>query len=376
MIKRMIFMLIAVGLVLGGIFGFQAFKAKMIAQAMAGLANPPQTVSTIAASAQQWTSDIEAVGSLRAVNGANLSSQVAGIVSALHFESGADVKKGDLLIELMANDDIAKLDALKATAEIARNNYERDKKIASSPAISQQTVDNDLSTLKNDEALVAQQQAMVGYKSIAAPFDGRLGIRQVDIGQYIAPGGTIVPLQQLDPIFVDFFVPQQALATIKIGQPVSVQVDTFPDVTFNGKVSAINALVDTNTRNVQVRASIGNPDSKLLPGMFARVKIDVGEPKSYVTLPQTAIAYNSFGNIVYIVEAEGKDKDGKPQQVAKQTFVTVGPTRGDQVAVLTGLKQGDVVVTAGQTKLRNGTRVLINNAVQPSNDANPKPAEG
>jgi membrane fusion protein (multidrug efflux system) len=376
MIKRMIFMLIAVGLVLGGIFGFQAFKAKMIAQAMAGLSNPPQTVSTITASTQQWTSDIEAVGSLRAVNGANLSSQVAGIVSALHFESGADVKKGDLLIELMAADDIAKLNALKATTEQARINYERDRKIANSPAISQQTVDNDLWALTNDQALVAQQQALVDYKSITAPFDGRLGIRQVDLGQYIAAGAPIVALQQLDPIYVDFYVPQQALATLKIGQAVTAQVDTYPDLAFTGKVSAINALVDTSTRNVQVRATLANPDDKLLPGMFVRVKVDVGAPKAYVTLPQTAIAFNSFGNIVYLVADQGKDKNGQPQLIAKQTFVTTGPTRGDQVAVLSGLKEGDVVVTAGQTKLRNGTRVLINNTVQPANDANPKPAEG
>jgi membrane fusion protein (multidrug efflux system) len=376
MIKRMIFMLIAVGLVLGGIFGFQAFKAKMIAQAMAGLSNPQQTVSTITASTQQWTSDIEAVGSLRAVNGANLSSQVAGIVSALHFESGADVKKGDLLIELMAADDIAKLNALKATTEQARINYERDRKIANSPAISQQTVDNDLWALTNDQALVAQQQALVDYKSITAPFDGRLGIRQVDLGQYIAAGAPIVALQQLDPIYVDFYVPQQALATLKIGQAVTAQVDTYPDLAFTGKVSAINALVDTSTRNVQVRATLANPDDKLLPGMFVRVKVDVGAPKAYVTLPQTAIAFNSFGNIVYLVADQGKDKNGQPQLIAKQTFVTTGPTRGDQVAVLSGLKEGDVVVTAGQTKLRNGTRVLINNTVQPANDANPKPAEG
>ncbi|HEY6833631.1 MAG TPA: efflux RND transporter periplasmic adaptor subunit [Pseudolabrys sp.] len=375
MVKRMIFMLVGVGLVFGAIFGFQIFKAKMIRQAIAALSNPPQTVSTITATSQQWSSNIESVGSLRAVNGANMSTQVAGIVSQIHFESGADVKKGDLLFELMAEDDIAHLEALKATAELARITYERDKRLVNTQAVSQQQVDSDMWTMKNDVALVAQQQALVEYKFIKAPFAGRLGIRQADLGQYIAAGTTIVTLQQLDPIYVDFYVPQQALAQLKVGQTVSAHVDTYPDLSFSGKVSAINSLVDTATRNVQVRATLNNPDDKLLPGMFARTTIDVGAPQSYVTLPQTAIAYNSYGNIAYIVEDKGKAENGQAQLIARQTFVTTGATRGDQVAVLTGIKDGEKVVTAGQVKLRNGSPILINNAVQPSNDPNPKPLD-
>jgi membrane fusion protein (multidrug efflux system) len=375
MAKRLIIMLLAVALVFGGIFAFQTFKSKMIGQAMAALSNPPQAVSTITASSQEWSSDVEGVGSLRAVNGANVSGQVAGIVSGIHFDSGADVKKGDLLVELLATDDLAKLNALKATAELARVTYERDKKIENSPAIAKQTVDADFWTLKNDQALVDQQQALVEYKSIKAPFDGRLGIRQVDLGQYIAAGTTIVTLQQLDPIYVDLYVPEQAVATLKIGQAVTARVDAYPGLTFNGKLSAINSLVDTSTRNVQVRATISNPDGKLLPGMFARVAVDVGTPNSYVTLPQTAIAFNSYGNIAYVIKDKGKDKDDRPQLVATQIFVTTGATRGDQVAVLSGVKEGDIVVTAGQGKLRNGTRVLVNNAVQPGNDPNPRPVQ-
>ena len=373
MTKRMIIMLTLTGLVLGAVFGFQAFKSVMIAKFMATLSNPQQTVSTTIAASQEWRSQLEAVGSLRAVNGANLSGQVAGIVSAVHFESGADVKKGDLLLELQAEDDKAHLDALKATASLARITFERDSSLVKTNAVSQQTVDTDKGNLANAEALVAQQQALVNYKSIAAPFSGRLGIRQVDLGQYLAAGTTIVTLQQLDPIFVDFYLPQQALAQIKVGQEVTGKVDTYPNKTFVGQIAAINSLVDTTTRNVQVRATMQNHENLLLPGMFATIEIDTSAPQKFVTLPQTAIAYNSYGNIVYLIDEKGKDDKGQPRLAARQTFVTTGATRGDQVAVLSGVKDGDVVVTAGQIKLRNGSPVIANNAIQVPNDPHPKP---
>lgn len=373
MTKRMIIMLTLTGLVLGAVFGFQAFKSVMIAKFMATLSNPPQTVSTTIAASQEWRSQLEAVGSLRAVNGANLSGQVAGIVSAVHFESGADVKKGDLLLELQAEDDKAHLDALKATASLARITFERDSSLVKTNAVSQQTVDTDKGNLANAEALVAQQQALVNYKSIAAPFSGRLGIRQVDLGQYLAAGTTIVTLQQIDPIFVDFYLPQQALAQIKVGQEVTGKVDTYPNKTFVGQIAAINSLVDTTTRNVQVRATMQNHENLLLPGMFATIEIDTSAPQKFVTLPQTAIAYNSYGNIVYLIDEKGKDDKGQPRLAARQTFVTTGATRGDQVAVLSGVKDGDVVVTAGQIKLRNGSPVIANNAIQVPNDPHPKP---
>jgi membrane fusion protein, multidrug efflux system len=375
MLKRMLIMLVAIGLVFGAVFGFEAFKTKMIQKAIAGLSNPPQTVSTITAKSQTWSSTLEAVGSARAINGVSLSSQVAGTVSAIHFESGTDVRKGALLIELSSADDVAHLDALKATTELARITYERDRTLLTTKAVSQQTVDSDKWALKNDEAQVAQQQALVDYKFIKAPFSGRIGIRQVDLGQYIAAGTAFVALQQLDPIYVDFFLPQQSLAQIKVGQQVAAKVDTYPGATFNGEISAINSLVDAATRNVQVRATLKNPENKVLPGMFVTVDIDVGNPQSYVTLPQTAIAYNSYGNIVYLVDDKGKNVKGQAQLFARQTFVTTGATRGDQVAVLTGVKDGDTVVTAGQVKLRNGVPLVINNAVQPSNNPNPKPAD-
>jgi membrane fusion protein (multidrug efflux system) len=373
MLKRMAVMLVTTGLIIGAIVGFQVFKAKMIARAMAALSNPPQAVSTMPAALQEWQPQLEAAASIRAVNGANLSSQASGIVAAIHFESGADVKEGGPLLELSSIDDVARLEALKATTELSRITYERDSKLVKTQAVSAQVVDADKWTLKNNEAQVEQQQALIDYKFIKAPFSGRLGIRQVDLGQYLAAGTTIVTLQQLDPVYVDFFLPQQALAQIKVGQRIVGKIDTFPGQEFDGEISAINSLVDASTRNVQVRGTMKNPDHRLLPGMFATVDIDSGPTQRLVTLPQTAIVYNSYGNIVYVIDDKGKDSNGRPQPVARQTFVTTGQTRGDQVALLAGVKEGEVIVTAGQLKLHNDTPVMVNNAVQPSDDADPKP---
>ncbi len=375
MAKRIILMLLLAAVVLGGIFGFEAFKSNAIKKFLAASGNPAQTVSTVEAKLAEWQPRLEAVGSLRAVSGADLSAQVAGIVSAIHFQSGADVKQGTLLLELMAADDIAKLQSLKATAALAKITLERDQKQLAAQAVSQQTVDTDTQTLKSDEAQVAQQQALVDYKSIRAPFSGRLGIRQVDLGQYLAAGTTIVTLQSLDPIYIDFYLPQQALAQIKVGQPVSATVDTYPRTVFPGEIAAVNPKVDPATRNVQARAVLKNPELKLLPGMFATVRVEVGTPESHLTLPQTAITYNSYGSTVYIVEQKGKNAKGEPMLAARQTFVTTGETRGDQVAVLSGLKAGETVVSAGGIKLHNGSPVIVNNSVQPSDNPNPSPAD-
>jgi membrane fusion protein (multidrug efflux system) len=364
-------MVVAVGVVFAAVFGFEAFRARMIQKAISGLRNPPQTVSTITAGTQQWQDRLEAVGSTRAEKGADLSAQVSGIVRAIHFQSGEKVEQGTLLVELEDADDVAHLHALEATTALAKLNYDRDVSLLKSRSVSQQTADTDLATLQNNQAQVTQQQALVGYKSIRAPFSGRLGIRQVDLGQYIAPGTPIVTLQQLDAIFVDFYLPQQNVANIKVGQAVTAKVDTYPDLTFNGQIMAINPLVNAASRNVQVRATFKNPDEKVLPGMFATVDIDVGAPTDHVTLPKTAIYYNAYGDIVYLVEDSGKDGSGQ-QSTAHQVFVKTGQSRGDQVAVLDGVKPGDVVVTAGQNKLHNGSPVRMNNEVATPFSANPQ----
>lgn len=375
MIKRMVIMLLAVGLLFGGIFGFQAFKAAKIKEYMAAAGAPAQTVTAAQAVTQTWQSHVSAVGSLRAANGADLAFEVSGIVDKIAFNSGDEVKAGQLLINLSDADDVAKLEALQATADLAKITYDRDVKQLKIQAVSQATVDTDQANLKSALAQVAQQQAVVDKKVMRAPFAGKLGIRSVDVGQYLNAGTTVVTLQALDPIFVDFFLPQQALDQIQVNQNVTVRVDAFPNITFVGQVAAINSRVDTGTRNVQVRATLRNPDHKLLPGMYATVEVDTGKAQQYVTLPQTAIVYNSYGANVYIVDKQGKDEKGQDKLVARQTFVSAGPTRGDQVAILKGVKEGETVVTAGQVKLRNGVSLVIDNSVAPTNDANPRPAD-
>jgi membrane fusion protein, multidrug efflux system len=375
MTKRMIIMLIAVGVVFGGVFGFQIFKNAMIKKFMSAMPQPPQTVSTVLAAVQEWQPQIEAVGSLRAVNGADLAFEVSGIVKELHFKSGDDVAAGDILLTLRADDDIAKLEALKATAALSEIVHQRDQEQFKIKAVSQATLDADAANLKNAKAQVAEQQAVVDKKTLRAPFAGHLGVRVVDIGQYISAGTTVVTLQALDPIYADFFLPQQALNQIRLEQAVTIKIDTYPNADFTGTITAINPKVDPATRNVQVRATLKNPDRLLLPGMYASVNVAAGGKQRYVTLPQTAVTYNPYGETVYVVDDKGKDSQGHPQLIARQIFITAGLKRGDQVAILSGVEEGQTVVTAGQMKLRNGSPLVIDNTIRPTADANPIPTD-
>jgi membrane fusion protein (multidrug efflux system) len=375
MIKRMLIMLIAVGVVLGGIFAFKAFVNTKIKEVMAGMANPTQTVSTTQAATTSWQAQLEAVGTLRASSGADLSLELPGVVDTIDFNSGDDVKAGQLLLRLRVEDDVAKLQSLQAVAELARITLERDQKQLAARAVSQAVVDNDAANYRNAMAQVAQQQALLDKKLLRAPFAGHLGIRQVDLGQFLSAGTPIVTLQALDPIYVDFFLPQRAISQIKVGQMATVKVDTFPDQTFTGEITAINPRVEASSRNLQVRATLKNADHKLVPGMFATVYIDTGAPQKLVTLPQTAITFNAYGSTVYLVEDKGKGDKDQPKLQVRQTFVTTGATRGDQIAVLKGVKQGDTVVTAGQMKLRDGSPIAVNNSIEPKDDANPLPVD-
>jgi membrane fusion protein (multidrug efflux system) len=375
MIKRMLFMLVLVGVVLGGLFGFKAFVGGKIKEAMASMADLPQTVSAAKAASSDWQPRIDAVGSLRAVRGADLSLEVAGVVEEITFQSGDEVQAGQILLRLRNDDDVAKLQSLEAMAQLAQITYDRDVKQLKAQAISQAIVDNDEANLRNAKAQVAQQKAMVDKKTLRAPFAGRLGLRQVDLGQFLSAGTVIATLQSLDPIFVDFLLPQQAVAQLSVGQTVRVKVDAFPGREFAGKITAINPKVETASRNIQVRATLPNRDQKLMPGMFATVELETGAPQRLVTLPQTAVSYNPYGSLVYIVDDKAKDAGGKPHPVARQVFVTTGATRGDQVAILKGVSEGDTVVTSGQVKLRNGVPLAIDNRIVPTNDAAPKPVD-
>ena len=369
--RRMVIMLVAVAIVFGGIFGFQAFKAVMIKKFMSSMAQPPQTVTETKAGYGEWQPNIEAVGSLRAVKGTDLSVEVSGVVDSISFDSGDDVEQGAVLLKLRSDDDTAKLESLQATAALNEITYERDQKQFKIQAVSQATIDADAANVKNANAQVAQQQAILDKKTLRAPFAGHLGIRAVDLGQYLGAGTAIVTLQALDPIFVDFFVPQQAIAQVRLGQSVALKIDAYKDQTFAGEISAINPKIDSSSRNVQVRATLKNADHKLIPGMYATIDIASGAPQNYITLPQTAITFSPYGDTVYVVDEKGKDTAGKPQLIARQSFVTTGATRGDQIAVLKGVSEGDSIVTSGQIKLHNGSTVLIDNSIQPTADASP-----
>lgn len=375
MIKRMLIMLVLVGVVLGGLFGFKAFVGGKIKEAMAGMANMPQTVSAMKAGSSDWQPRINAVGSLRAVRGADLSLEVPGVVEEISFQSGDEAKAGQVLLRLRNDDEVARLESLEATAQLAQITYDRDVKQLKAQAISQAVVDNDAANLRNAKAQVATQKAIVDKKTLRAPFAGKLGLRQVDLGQFLAAGTVIATLQSLDPIFVDFLLPQQAVAQLSVGQSVKAKIDAFPGREFAGKITAINPKIETASRNIQVRATLPNDDQKLLPGMFATVELETGTAQHLVTLPQTAVSYNPYGSLVYIVDDKNKDAGGKPQLVARQVFVTTGATRGDQVAILKGVADGDMVVTSGQVKLRNGVPLIIDNRIVPTNDAAPKPVD-
>ncbi|MGQ0741163.1 MAG: efflux RND transporter periplasmic adaptor subunit [Alphaproteobacteria bacterium] len=371
--RAMIIMLVVVGILFGGVIGWQMFMRAMMTMFMASGFLPPQTVSTVVVDYQTWQPRIEAVGSLRAVNGADLSLELPGIVEEIAFNSGDDVEAGKVLLRLRAGDDIGRLQALEAAAELAAANYARDQRQFQIRAISKAALDASAANLKSAQAQVEEARANLNKKVITAPFAGHLGIRQVNVGQFVPAGTVVVTLQSLDPIYLDFFLPQQELNRIKTNQKVVARVDTYPNQRFEGVISGIDPKVDPATRNVAVRATLYNPEHKLLPGMYGTVEIEAGKSARYLTLPQTAITFNPYGTTVYIAEQKGT-KD-KPQLVARQTFVTTGQTRGDQIQVISGVKKGDVVVSAGQLKLQNGTPLIVNNTIQPKNDPRPTPTE-
>jgi membrane fusion protein (multidrug efflux system) len=389
MAKRMLIMIagviVLVAILAGGFF--LHIKALMAASPKPG----PQVVTAVKVQALDWQPQLAAVGTVTAVRGVDVTTEIAGLVRDIHFKSGQDVKKGELLVQLNDDTDRAQLQSLLASAELAATTLKRDQAQFEAQAIAQAQVDADAADLKSKRALVTQQQALLAKKSIRAPFSGKLGITTVNPGQYLNPGDKIVTLQTIDPIYVDFSLPQKQVNGLALGQVVNATTDAVPGTTFPGKLTAISPKVDPATRNVVVEATFQNPKRQLLPGMFANAAVEVGDKKHYLTLPQTAITYNPYGSTVFIVmtnaeraqagaasgaaPAPAPAASGGDQLVVQQAFVTTGDTRGDQVAVLSGLKEGQTVVTSGQVKLKNGTPVAIDNSVQPAFSANPHPQE-
>lgn len=374
--RRMIIMLCGVFLLLGLIFAFNQFKTFMIKHFISGMGLPPATVSTKVITAEPWQPKLTSVGNIRAFRGVDLSTEIGGLVLTVPIKSGIDVKEGDLLIKLNDASDVAQLNSLRAMADLAKVINERDKQQLAIQAISKNVFDTSTADAKSKQAQVEAQIALVAKKNLKAPFSGRVGIVSINPGQFVNPGDKLLTLQTLDPIFVDFNLSQSNAEQIQVGQEIIVTTDAFKDASFTGKITAVSPRVDINTRNIQVEAQIANPDKKVLPGMFANVNIKLGDEVKLLTLPQTAVTYNPYGSTVFIAKPTGKkDKQGNPALEAQQVFVTTGAARGDQISILKGLDEGTTVVTSGQLKLKNGTPLIINNKVQPSNSPDPRPQE-
>jgi len=399
-LRRMIIMIVGVVVLIGIIAGI---KVLMIMHMMAGMKPPPPAVvSTAKASYQEWQPQLRAVGTLRAARGADLALDVAGLVTGVNVKSGDDVKAGQVLLQLRDSDDVAQLRQLEAAAALSQVTYERAQREIAVKVIAQADFDQAAADLKAKQAAVVQQQVNVAKKQLRAPFAGHLGIVTINPGTYLNSGTVVVTLQQLDPVYVDFFVPQKRLAEVRVGQKARLTLDAFRDRTFPATVNAVSPKVDADTRNVQVEAEVPNPDHALSPGMFVNVDLDVGTQQRYLTLPQTAVVYNPYGETVFLVEKksdfdrqqaaaaaqnvgpgtvrQSKVKASGPQlppdaQVVRQAFVTTGATRGDQVAISGGIGEGTEVVTSGQIKLKSGSPISIDNSVQPSDSPNPAPQE-
>ena len=372
MAKRMILML-AITATLIGALGFAKFRQIQEAMAQAAAFQPPpEAVTTIVARQSKWPDTLSAIGTIAAVQGVTVSADLPGIVERIDFESGASVLAGDILVQLDTKQEQAQLAAVESDRDLARLNFERLKDLVQEGAISRADYDRAAAEQRQTEAKVGEVRAAIARKTIRAPFSGILGIRQVNLGQYLSAGNAVVPLQSLDPIYVNFSVPQQDAERTPVGRNVRITTTDSTDLEFAGQVTAINSVVDEVTRNVQVQATLANPQNKLRPGMFVQTQVDLGMSRPIVPLPASAINYAPYGDSVFIV-ADLQDQNGQTYRGVRQQVVKLGPSRGDQISIVSGVKSGEEVVTSGVFKLRNGAAVLVNNKNQPSNNPAPKP---
>ena len=374
MVKRMILMLVVTFTAIGGL-GFVKFRQVQEAMAQnAAFTQPPEAVTTITAKSENWPTTLNVIGTAAAVQGVMVSADLPGIVSSIAFESGASVQEGDILVQLDTKQERAQLTAVEATRDLAGLNFDRMRSLVGEGAITRSEYDRAAAEQKETMAKVEEIRAMIERKTIRAPFSGVLGLRQVNLGQYLSPGDVVVSLQSLDPIYVNFGIPQQESGKLAVGRDVRASMEAESGAAFTGRVTAINAVVDEATRNIQVQATLPNPKSTLRPGMFVQTEILLGTNNGVVTLPASAISYAPYGDSVFIV-TDLKDAQGKTYRGVRQQFVKLGPSRGDQIAVLSGVKSGEEVVTSGAFKLRNGAAISIDNKVQPSNKKAPKPED-
>ena len=378
---RWILMLVGVAVVFGGVLLLKAFFAKQTNNFFDNMPQPAAAVSATIAKPQRWAEGGEAVGTLVAVNGTDVTTEAGGVVRSIEFEAGQPVAAGAVLVRLNTANEAATLKALETSARLAETQAHRWQQLGKDKLVSLDEVQQRTAAAAAARAQVEAQRALIAQKTIRAPFAGVLGIRKVNLGQFLAPGAPVVSLQQLDPIYLEFSLPEQLIGQMVDGTSVRATVDALPGQSFEGKVTAVEPQVDTNTRNFRAQATLRNPDGALRPGSFAKVGFDLGSEREVVVIPQTAVSFNPYGNAVFVIgkvkrKAGETDMQGKPltgdKLVVTQRFVKTGNTRGDLIAVTSGLKAGEQVVTSGLLKLRNGAEVTINNDVRPAADAQPE----
>ncbi|GAC1436556.1 MAG: efflux RND transporter periplasmic adaptor subunit [Terriglobales bacterium] len=374
MVKRMLFMLAVVALAVAGL-GFVKFKQIQAAIAQGSSFQPPPiAVTTVVAKQGKWAASVNVIGTAAAVQGVTVSADLPGTVEKINFQSGKAVKEGDVLVELDTRQERAQLAAAEAQSELAKFNFERTQELVKQGVSARMESDNVTAQKKATEANVGEIRATIARKTIRAPFSGILGIRQINLGQYLPAGQAIVSLQSLNPIYVNFGVPQQTASQVRVGRNLRVTSNDLAHAQFQGRVSAIDSTVNEGTRNILVQATLANPGGRLRPGMFVEVEMSTGTDTPVIALPTSAINYAPYGDSVYVV-ADLKDKTGKTYRGVRQQLVKLGGSRGDQVAVISGVNPGEEVVSSGVFKLRNGAAVQVNNTVQPGNSPAPKPED-
>jgi membrane fusion protein (multidrug efflux system) len=374
MAKRMILMLALVTLLIASL-GFVKFRQIKTAMAQgSSFQPPPEAVTTVVAKQETWPGTLNVIGTAAAVQGVTVSADLPGTVDRIAFDSGKPVNAGEVLVELDTRQERAQLAAMEAQRDLARINFGRMQQLVKEGVIAQTEFDNATAQQKATEAQVGEIRATIARKTIRAPFSGILGIRQVNLGQYLSAGEAIVSLQSWNPIYVNFGIPQQTAAQVRVGRGLRVSSDDVGGIKFAGRVTALDSIVNEATRNIQVQATLANPGGKLRPGMFVQVEIVTGTDRPVIALPASAINYAPYGDSVYVV-SDLKDPHGKAYRGVSQRFVKLEGSRGDQVAVVSGVKPGDEVVSSGVFKLRNGAAVQVNNKVQPGNNSAPKPED-
>jgi len=373
MTKRM-FLVLGIMAVLLTALGFIKFKQVETAVQAAAFQPPPEAVTTVVVQREQWPSTMSVIGTMEAVHGVTISADLPGTVARIDFDSGKAVHAGDVLIELDTRQERAQLAALEAQRDLAKVNFDRMQKLVNAGVISRMDFDQATAQQRSTEANVAEIRATIERKTIRAPFTGILGIRKVNLGQYLAGGNSIVSLQSLNPIYVNVGVPQQAAGQVPVGSKLRITTENVAGKVFTGTVTAIDSVIDEGTRNVQVQATLSNPGGELRPGMFVQVEVALGASRHVISLPASAISYAPYGDSVYVVTGL-KDPKGNSYRGVRQQFVKVEGSRGDQVGIVSGLNPGDEVVSSGAFKLRNGAAVQVNNKVQPENNPAPKPED-